>query len=100
MKRLLLAVPVILVGLAATGCAERYGYGYVRVPPPPMRHEYYGRPPSPGHVWIEGYWGWNGGRYNWTPGYWARPPRSNARWQAGRWESTRHGYQWHAGSWR
>ncbi|MGA2959430.1 MAG: YXWGXW repeat-containing protein [Thermodesulfobacteriota bacterium] len=36
-------------------------------------------PPPPQHIWIQGYWAWNG-RWVWQPGYWVIPPRPYAKW--------------------
>src|SRR5215831_4770386 len=47
-------------GLALAGCAGGYGY-YASTPPPPVRYEVRGYAPSPGYVWIDGYWGYRGG---------------------------------------
>jgi len=98
MKRYLL---IGAFGLAAlTGCGDyRYGY-YAPGPPPAVRAEYYGNPPSPGHVWVNGYWGYSGNRYAWNNGYWARPPHRNARWTPGRWDRDGRGYRYHKGYWR
>jgi hypothetical protein len=30
--------------------------------------------PSPGHVWVGGYWGWNGVDWGWNWGRWESPP--------------------------
>ena len=85
---------------ALTGCGgyryDAYAYGA----PPPPRVERYGRPPSPGHVWINGYWGYSGRDYAWSPGYWARPPRRGARWEEGRWDRDGRGYRYRKGYWR
>lgn len=45
-----------------------------------------------GHVWVPGYWAWNGRRHVWTSGLWekARPGYSRVE---GRWEQ--HGKRWH-----
>ncbi len=109
MKILLLAIPVLALGLG-TGCAEhRYGrgnygnygnYGYVRVPPPPLRAEVYGRAPGGGYVWTGGYWRYAGNRYDWVDGRWVQPPRGRARWERGRWDHDRRGYRWRDGRWR
>jgi hypothetical protein len=29
-----------------------------------------GKPPSPHHVWVGGYWHWLNHKYTWAPGYW------------------------------
>ena len=99
MKRTL-GMAVIIGGLSLAGCAGT-GYSfYATTPPPPIRVEQRGVAPGFGFVWIDGYWGYNGGRYAWVPGRWDRPPRGRSRWVPGRWE-TRHGrYQYRPGRWR
>lgn len=42
----------------------------VLVPAPAPRYEQ-APAPRPGHVWQQGYWQWDHGRYAWTPGSWA-----------------------------
>ena len=64
MKRLLLAVPVILLGLTATGCAERYGHGYARAPRYEMRHE------RQNARWHDGHWEYTRHGRVWRDGYW------------------------------
>jgi len=99
MKRTL-GLVVILGGLSLAGCAGGYGGYYASVPPPALRYEQRGIAPGAGYAWIDGYWGYNGGRYNGVPGRWDRPPRGRSRWEAGRWE-TRHGrYHYREGHWR
>ncbi len=66
---LALAVPVLASALS--GCIVvpprhyhgdgGYGRGY---------GEGYGPPPSPGYVWIDGYWEIRGGRRAWVDGHW------------------------------
>ncbi len=98
MKRTL-GIAVILGGLSLAGCAGGYAY-YASMPPPPRRAEVRGVAPGAGFIWIDGYWGYSGGRYAWVPGYWGRPPRGRSRWEPGRWE-TRHGrYEYRRGRWR
>jgi len=31
--------------------------------------------PSPGYIWIDGYWGWTGQQRIWVPGRWEPPGR-------------------------
>lgn len=98
MKRTL-GIAVILGGLSLAGCAGGYAY-YASMPPPPLRAEVRGVAPGVGFVWIDGYWGYSGGRYAWVPGYWGRPPRGRSRWEPGRWETRRGRYQYRQGRWR
>lgn len=100
MKRYLL-IGAAALGLAAlTGCGGYRDYGYYSAAPPPPRFERYGPAPGPGHVWINGYWGNAGGRYDWSAGYWARPPHRGARWVDGRWDRNGRGYRYRKGYWR
>jgi hypothetical protein len=102
MKRYLLTAALAIGAL--TGCGHPYGYGYGAYyapgPPPAVRAEYYGAPPSSGHVWVNGNWGYSGNRYAWNQGYWARPPHRGARWVEGRWDRDGRGYRFHKGYWR
>ena len=99
MKRYLLIAALGLVAL--TGCGGGYHSAYYApAPPPAVRAEYYGPAPRPGHVWVNGYWGYSGNRYAWNNGYWARPPHRNARWVQGRWDRDGRGYRYHKGYWR
>ena len=56
-------------------------------------------PPSPRHIWVDGEWRWQGGRYVYTNGYWVMPARGRA-WKAGYWKRHRHGWVWKPGHWR
>ena len=89
-----------LVAISLTACAGGGYVYYAPAPPPPVRAEVFGVAPGPGFVWINGYWGYRGGGYAWTPGRWERPPHRSARWEEGRWE--RHGNRWgyREGHWR
>lgn len=90
---------LILAGISLTGCAGGYAY-YANVPPPAVRVETFGPAPGPDYVWINGYWGYRGGGYVWTPGRYERRPRRRSVWVEGRWE--RHGNRWayRQGHWR
>jgi hypothetical protein len=101
-NRAWLSLPLLGASLLV-GCGGGYGYGYggyVRTPPPPVRYEAYGRPPSPGYVWVNGYWGYRSNNYYWVNGRWARPPRPHMRWESGRWEQNRNGWRYRDGRWR
>jgi hypothetical protein len=93
-RGLLLAAAITTVGACTTGRA------YVRVGPPAPIYETRVAAPGPGYVWVEGYHRWEGGRYQWVPGYWVRPPRAHAVWVPGRWDHDGHGYYYVEGHWR
>ncbi len=76
-----------------------YGYG-PRFGPPPMRREFYGRPPGPRYVWVPGYYDWGGYDYRWHDGYWAMPPRPAAMWVPGYWRPQNGVHIWINGFWR
>lgn len=95
--RRLLTLPILLGGLALTACAQpRY---YARVPPPPVR-EVYGVAPSPGVVWVPGYYTYGRNAYTWVPGRWVRPPRPRSVWVPGYWRQHRGNYHFVPGRWR
>jgi hypothetical protein len=75
-----------------------YDQPVVRVAPPPPQYEYYGSPPSVGHVWISGYWNWGGVRYIWVPGRWDAP-RPGHYWAPHRWERQGDHWRQHGGRW-
>jgi hypothetical protein len=72
---------------------------YIGAPPPPLRYEV--RPPMPGdgYVWAEGYWGDEGGRYQWVRGHWDRPPYQGAYWNHPHYDHYQQGWQMHEGHW-
>ena len=82
------------------GCAEGRVGIYASAPPPPVRVESFGPSPGPGYVYLKGYWGYNGGRYNWVPGRWDRPPAGRRHWEDGRWEKHGNRYEYREGRWR
>ena len=57
----------------------------VRQPPPPPREEVQVAPPSPGYVWVTGYWTWEGNTWVWVAGRWEQPPERMATWVPGQW---------------
>ncbi len=104
MKRLTLMLTLALSGLFFAGAFEqadaRDGHHvYIRIAPPAARIIV--RPVSHWRdgIWIEGYWGWDRGRYVWIDGRWVRPVRGHF-WIDGRWVHTRHGWEWSPGYWR
>jgi hypothetical protein len=100
---LALAAGALLSGCIVVPAHQGYGYAtgpviVVDAPPPAPYAEVVPVLPYPGAVWIGGYWGWNGGRHQWVPGYYDRP-RQGYRYEPHRWEN--HGGRWHlrAGGW-
>jgi hypothetical protein len=60
----------------------------VVAPPPPPRPRTRWAPPSRhGEVWIQPYWGWTGGSWEWIEGHWEQPPQRGAVWIDPRFES-------------
>jgi len=100
-KNKVMAFALMTGSLFTVGCAGGYSsYGYASTPPPPLRTEYYGRPPGAGYVWIQGNWAYRGNNYVWTQGRWDRPPRGRREWRPGYWEHRGNRYQWRDGRWR
>jgi WXXGXW repeat (2 copies) len=91
-----LALTLGIVSLAGCGGAAFYA----TTPPPPVRVEARGIAPGQGFVWIDGYWGYRGGRYDWVPGRWTRPPHPRAQWVPGQWEHRGNKYRYREGHWR
>jgi hypothetical protein len=65
---------------------------FVEMQPPRPRFERPMPRPSPGHVWIGGYWGWENGVHVWIGGEWVVPPSPGYVWVQPRW--ARHGHRW------
>lgn len=68
-------------------------------PPPPIV-EVIGVRPSPNHVWIRGYWDWDGHRRFWHGGRWELPPHGHGNWIEPRWEHRGGSYVYVRGYWR
>jgi hypothetical protein len=75
-------------------------YVIVREAPPAIIVERRPPPPGQGHIWIDGYWNWNGRQYVWESGRWAVPPRERTIWIAPRYERHEQGYRYMPGQWR
>ena len=72
---------------------------YIGTPPPAVVYEDPGPPPSPGFVWIDGYWAPNGRHYRWVRGHWERAPYEGAYWSHPHYDHYREGWQMHEGHW-
>src|SRR5207245_2033788 len=57
----------------------------VNIAPPELRAEVRPPPPSAGHTWIAGHWGWRGGAHVWLGGTWVMPPESGMIWEPAQW---------------
>jgi hypothetical protein len=98
---------VLLAGcvVAPVGYYDDYGREYygagevVEVPPPAPRYEVIGVAPVVGHIWINGFWGWRGGRHHWVPGRWAAP-RPGHHWVSPHWGRAGNGWRLNRGYWR
>ncbi len=105
MRKQFLSSSALLLGLATAGLAQadpniQWGVTISSgMPPPPVvRHEPIPAP-RPSQVWVQGYWGWNGGAYVWIPGRWeqARPGYVYSQPQ---WVESPNGWQLRPGQWR
>lgn len=96
MRRLVLNASVAALLVLLWGCSREV---HVREHPPAIRVEIIGVAPSPRHVWIEGYWRWDG-RWVWIPGYWVESPHEHSEWERGHWRETRRGWIRIEGRWR
>src|SRR2546430_2324294 len=67
---------------------------------PPVLPVYVQPPcPSPGYIWIPGYWAWADEGYYWIPGTWALAPSVGLLWTPGYWGWESGVYLWHGGYW-
>ena len=89
MRSWFLAVSALLLGACVAGAERRptHAEAAAGAPPPdgepsagqvlaetrlPPDDEPTGPPPDEHHVWVRGYWHWDGVRYAWRPGRWER----------------------------
>ncbi|MGA2449056.1 MAG: hypothetical protein ABTD50_10300 [Polyangiaceae bacterium] len=69
-------------------------------PPPPVVEPAPPAPASADDVWVAGYYGWSGQRYEWRRGHYERRPRPGARYSAGHWEPRARGKVWVEARWQ
>lgn len=87
----------LLLALAAPACVP--GEYYVDTPPPAPQEEVVGVAPYPNAVYVNGYWGWEGGRHVWHRGAWQHN-RPGYVYAPHRWEQRGNRYVMHRGGWR
>src|SRR5262249_40884517 len=71
----------------------------VRVAPPARRVEVRVAAPSPRHVWIRGYWLWEGGHHVWIAGHWEVPPMVGQVWVEPQWVQEGGEWVFYPGHW-
>lgn len=93
-----LALCVAFAGCVVEPAGGAYYGGVVVTEPPAPIVEEYGVAPTPGYVWLGGYWNWTGGRHVWVAGHWDRP-HPGYRWEPHRWERAQGGWRLRQGRW-
>jgi hypothetical protein len=99
-------VAALLLLSAPLGACVVYGDPYngyyvgavAPVAPPAPQVEIYGAPPTPGFLWIGGYWNWAGGRHVWVRGHW-EAPRAGYHYVAHSWVHRGDGWHLARGHW-
>lgn len=66
-------------------------------PPPAVRYEPL-PPPRPSHVWVRGYWAWDGNDYRWVAGHW-EPARVGYVYVQPEWIQSPRGWEFRRGGW-
>lgn len=97
-----IAAPLVLVTLCA-GCVAvpadpAYTGAVVETAPPPPREEVIVVAPTPGYVWVTGFWGWEGRRHVWHPGHYVAP-RPGYHWVPHTWVRVAGGWRMREGHW-
>ncbi|GAC1301935.1 MAG: hypothetical protein NVSMB10_02210 [Steroidobacteraceae bacterium] len=92
---------LLLAGIA--GCVyvpnQRHDPGgVVLIAPPPPPVETVGAAPTPGYVWLGGYWAWVGDRHVWIAGHW-EAPRPGMHWVPPLWVRQGDGWRLRRGHW-
>lgn len=101
MKFVLSSAMAVAIGCATVIAPPASAHAFIGVsvgfPPPPPRVEAV-VVARPGHVWIPGYWRWNGASHVWAGGYWTYG-RPGYRYMPARWVRTGPAWRFHAGYW-
>jgi hypothetical protein len=71
----------------------------IRIAPPVL--PVYVQPPcpTPGYLWMPGYWAYGPAGYYWVRGVWIAPPHPGLLWTPGYWGFVGGLYGWHEGYW-
>jgi hypothetical protein len=93
-----LVLVVALAGCVVVPDQRHYADGVVMVAPPAPRVEVIGVAPTPGYVWVAGYWDWVGGRHEWIQGHWVAP-KTGHHWIAHQWVRQGDGWRLKPGHW-
>jgi hypothetical protein len=93
----------VVLSMALSACVvvpdqRYYADGVVMVAPPAPRVEVIGAAPSPGYIWMSGYWNWVDGRHEWVEGRWS-PPKPGHHWVPHRWVRQGDGWRMKPGHW-
>jgi hypothetical protein len=93
----------VLISLASLPLAQagvELSVGVViKSAPPAPRQEVIVERPSPRHIWVPGYWHWEGHRHVWVAGCWTLPPRERVVYAPAHWDHRSDGYVFVAGQW-
>ena len=103
MHKLLISVCLLLITTHEAVIAESNIQWGVTIssggtPPPAVRYEPL-PPPRPAHVWVRGYWAWDGNDYRWVPGRWERA-RVGYVYVQPEWMQGPQGWQFRQGGWQ
>jgi hypothetical protein len=89
----MLAAPAVSPAQVSVGVSVTFG--------PPALPVYEQPPiPSPGYIWVPGYWAWDPEySYYWVPGVWVLAPYPGALWTPGYWAWSNGVFIWNEGYW-
>ncbi len=93
-----LFMSAVLPGCVVVPDQRHYAGGVVLLAPPAPRVEIVGAAPTPGYVWVGGYWAWVNGRHEWVAGRWSAP-RPGRHWVPHEWVRQGDGWYLRGGRW-
>jgi len=96
-RKTLLMLGFAAASLSALAPVSALAQIYVRVGPPPPRHEVVPIV-QPGWAWIPGYWDWNGRHYVWVQGH-RMHARHGRHWIPDRWNEDHGRWRREHGHW-